>query len=114
KGKSDTKHASGIIDRYLEHSRIFCFCHNGKWDVFLGSADWMPRNLDHRVEVVVPVLDDDIKADCLDTVEAALRDNTHARVADGTGRNLMAPGRSEEPFRSQQYLHDKYNKRITS
>ncbi|MDE6681694.1 MAG: RNA degradosome polyphosphate kinase [Muribaculaceae bacterium] len=114
KGESDTIHASGIIDRYLEHSRIFCFCHNGKWDVFLGSADWMPRNLDHRVEVVVPVLDEDIKADCLDTVEAALRDNTHARVADGTGRNLIAPGRSEEPFRSQQYLHDKYNKRIIS
>lgn len=54
----------GIIDRYLEHARIFCFCNGGDEKVLMDSADWMPRNLDCRIEVVTPVYDTEIKAEC--------------------------------------------------
>ncbi|MDE7496674.1 MAG: RNA degradosome polyphosphate kinase [Muribaculaceae bacterium] len=100
--------AVGIIDRYLEHSRIFIFHAGGENKTFLGSADWMPRNLDNRVEVVTPVFDPELKADLLNTVESGMADNTHGRLADGTGRNLMNPGVSSEPFRSQEALYHRY------
>lgn len=51
---SDTIRINGIIDRYLEHSRIFIFANGGDEKMFIGSADWMPRNLDNRVEVIAP------------------------------------------------------------
>ena len=62
-GISDTIHISGIIDRYLEHSRIFIFAAGGENKTFIGSADWMPRNLDNRIEVIAPVYDARIKED---------------------------------------------------
>lgn len=100
--------ALGIIDRYLEHSRIFIFRAAGEYKTFIGSADWMPRNLDNRVEVVTPVFDPEMKADLLRTVEFGLRDNVQARIADGTGRNLINPGDPSERFRSQEELHNVY------
>lgn len=100
--------ADGIIDRYLEHARLFVFCAKGEKRVFLGSADWMPRNLDHRVEVVTPVDDPDIKEDVIATVEAGLADNTNAFIVDGSGENRRSQGRSSERFRSQEFLHDHY------
>lgn len=104
---SDNIHARGIIDRYLEHARLFHFCAGGKHKVYLGSADWMPRNLDTRVEVAAPVFDEEIKADVIRTIDMGLADNTHSRIADGTGANTMyADGKP--PFRSQQALYDAY------
>lgn len=79
---------NGIIDRYLEHSRIFVFAAGGAEKVYLGSADWMPRNLDNRIEVVTPVYDPAIKQEMKRIVEYALRDVRQGRVVDGTGRNL--------------------------
>lgn len=108
KGYSENIKADGIIDRYLEHSRLFVFCARGKHKTFLGSADWMPRNLDHRIEVITPVLDRDIKADVLNTIETGLRDNTHTFVVDGTGSGERWKGDSPVPVRSQQVLHDRY------
>ena len=74
--------------------------------MFIGSADWMPRNLDNRVEVVAPVLDPDIKADVINTIDLGLADNTHARVADGSGICRMVTG--EPPLRSQEALREHY------
>lgn len=108
KGYSTRIEADGIIDRYLEHSRLFVFCAGGKHKTFLGSADWMPRNLDHRVEVITPVLDAEIKADVLNTIEVGLRDNTHAFAVDGTGDGARWKGISPSPVRSQQLLHERY------
>lgn len=102
--------ASGIIDRYLEHSRLFHFHAGGKEKVFIGSADWMPRNLDSRVEVITPVFDGDIKADVINTIDMALLDNTHAHVADGTGTVALQRTPIAVPLRSQQALHDRYAK----
>lgn len=101
--------ADGIIDRYLEHSRLFVFHAKGKNKTFLGSSDWMPRNLDHRVEVVTPVLDEEIKADVLNTIQLGLADNTHAFVVDGSGDNARWQGFSPEPVRSQEMLYEHYH-----
>ena len=97
-GISDNIIASGIIDRYLEHSRLFHFHAGGKEKVFLGSADWMPRNLNSRVEVITPVLDPDIKADVINTIDFALLDNTQARVIDGEGSLKIQTTSAGEPF----------------
>lgn len=98
----------GIIDRYLEHARLFVFCAKGEKRTFLGSADWMPRNLDHRVEVVTPVDDSDIKADVLATVEAGLADTANAFVVDGSGADRRRVREGERPFRSQEAIRDRY------
>ena len=105
---NDNMHIVGIIDRYLEHSRIFIFEAGGEEKVFMGSADWMPRNLDNRVEVVTPVYCPEIKADLKRVVEWGLKDTCQGRIVDGTGRNLplVIPGTS--PFRSQEALYRVY------
>ena len=86
-GVSDAIRINGIIDRYLEHSRIFIFANGGDEKMFIGSADWMPRNLDNRVEVIAPVYDPEIKADLKRVVEYGLKDTLQGRVVDGTGEN---------------------------
>ncbi len=99
---------NAIIDRYLEHSRIFIFAAGGENKTFLGSADWMPRNLDTRVEVVTPVYNPELKADLWRTVDFALRDNCQGNIVDGTGNNLPWKTSSEKPFRSQEELYKCY------
>ena len=111
KGVSENISIAGIIDRYLEHSRIFIFCNGGKMRYFMGSADWMPRNLDRRIEVVTEIFDPDLQADLMRTVEYGLRDNVQARVVDGSGRNEIRKIEGEtEPFRSQEELYKAYRK----
>lgn len=110
-GESENIHAAGIIDRYLEHARLFIFCAGGKEKTYMGSADWMPRNLDRRIEVVTPVYDPDLKADIRRTIDFGLRDNIQARVVDGTGRNRIVTVEGEDtPFRSQLRLYEAYRK----
>lgn len=97
----------GIIDRYLEHSRILIFCNGGKNKFYLGSADWMPRNLINRIEVYSPVYDADLQRDLLRTVEYGLRDTMNGRLIDGRGTNQFQSG---NPFRSQEALYNCYLK----
>lgn len=109
KNVSENIEGAGIIDRYLEHSRIFIFHAGGKNKTYMGSADWMPRNLDRRIEVITRVYDEDLKQDLLRTVEYGLRDNVQARVVDGSGRNEIRVIQGEdEPFRSQEKLYEYY------
>ena len=99
----------GIIDRYLEHSRIFIFAAAGEDKTFIGSADWMPRNLDNRVEVVTPVYDPEIKRDLRMVVEYGMKDSLQGRIVDGTGDNKsVTPEEGEAPFRSQEALYNHY------
>lgn len=107
-GVSDTIHICGIIDRYLEHSRIFIFAAGGNEKIFIGSADWMPRNLDHRIEVVTPVYDPAIKGEMKRIVEYGLRDTLQGRIVDGKGENQFEEIGEEAPFRSQEALYDYY------
>ncbi len=113
-GVSDTIHINGIIDRYLEHSRIFIFAAGGEDKTFIGSADWMPRNLDNRIEVVTPVYDPQIKADLRKVVDFGLRDTCQGRIVDGKGENLSWTTGEEEPFRSQEKLYEYYSGSVNS
>ena len=103
----ENMHVVGIIDRYLEHSRILIFANGGSPKYFMGSADWMPRNLVNRVEVLTPVYDDDLQRDLARTVDYGLRDTTNGRTVDGCGKNELQQG---EPFRSQERLYVDYLK----
>ncbi len=99
----------GIIDRYLEHARILVFANDGKPKYYLGSADWMPRNLVNRVEVLTPVYDTDLQKDLLRTVDYGLADTTNGRVVDGFGSDAMQPSADgKSPFRSQEELYKAY------
>jgi len=97
----------GIIDRYLEHSRIFIFGNGGKEKYYIGSADWIYRNFDARVEVLVPVYDETIQKELKLIVEYGLKDNRKARIIDGTGNNEI-PATDDIPFRSQEELYNYY------
>ena len=107
---SDHIRIVGIIDRYLEHSRLLVFCNGGRARYFLGSADWMPRNLVNRIEVMSPVYDADLQNDIMRTIDYALNDTTNAWLVntyiDGEVKNVPVAG---EPFRSQDALYDAYN-----
>ena len=105
-GLSENITVRNIIGRLLEHSRVFYFANGGNQDVYIGSADWMARNLKYRIEVVTPVTDPAMKAYLKDVVlEAYLRDNVRARELqiDGSYAEVpRAPG--EEPFDSQEFF----------
>ncbi len=109
-GVSENIRINGIIDRYLEHSRIFIFAANGENKTYIGSADWMPRNLDNRIEVVAPVYDPLIKEDLWTVFDYGFRDTCQGCIIDGTGENLPWPGEDGlgKPFRSQEELYKYY------
>lgn len=111
-GKSDNIRICGIIDRYLEHSRIFIFANGGEKKCFIGSADWMPRNLDNRIEVVTPVYDAKIKEDLEKVIDYGLRDTMQGRIVDGTGENRPWTTEDGEAFRSQEQLYLHYREQL--
>ncbi|MDQ3181208.1 MAG: polyphosphate kinase 1 [Acidobacteriota bacterium] len=94
-----------IVGRFLEHSRIFYFSNNGKEEIFIGSADWMHRNLDRRVEAITPIKDERIKQYIKEILSAYLKDNANARIlkADGNYEKLTAES-EESTFDVQQYF----------
>lgn len=90
-----------IVGNFLEHSRIFYFENNGDSEIYMGSADWMPRNLDRRVEIVFPVLDDELKKKAYHVLEVELADNVKARVMDAEGNYEKLDRRGKEKVNSQ-------------
>ncbi len=100
-----------IVDEYLEHARIWLFHNNGKEKMFISSADWMVRNLDHRVEASCPILDERIKQELKDILNIQLQDNVKARWLDNNLSNEYVRSDSELHIRSQvetyKYLHQK-------
>jgi len=104
KGVSERIRVRSIIGRFLEHSRIYSFANGGKPEIYCGSADWMPRNLYERCEVLFPV-DDPVLAERLreEILGAYLKDNVKARLLQPDGRYVRAP-RNGEPFCAQEYL----------
>jgi polyphosphate kinase len=102
--------AISIVDQYLEHARVMIFHNNGNEKVYISSADWMVRNLDHRIEVAVPINDKLIKKELIDIINIQLKDNQKARVLDSELMNKYVPlvGRK---YKSQeetyQYLKGK-------
>jgi len=104
-GVSENIRVVSILDRYLEHSRIFVFNNGGNPDVFLSSADWMQRNLDRRVELMFPIQQQNLKERILGIMRAQLGDNQKARQLkqDGTYETIAA-GR-QDPLRVQEFLY---------
>ena len=104
-GVSDTIRVTSIVGRFLEHSRIFYFRNGGDEEIYLGSADLMPRNLNRRVEVLFPVGDHDLRRRVRDILAVYLSDNVKARRMhpDGTYKRLARPD-GQVPFNSQEEL----------
>jgi polyphosphate kinase len=104
KGLSERIRVRSIVGRFLEHSRIFSFANGGEEEIYCGSADWMPRNLIERCEVMFPVLQPDLHARLRKEILAAyLADNTKARILQPNGDYIRAP-RTGESFSAQDYL----------
>ncbi len=104
--------AQGIVDYYLEHSRIFIFCNNNNPRYFIGSSDLMTRNLDTRVEVLCPVYDENIKRQLQEIFDYSWNDNVKARIIDNSLSNKKKSHNNNEIFRSQFELYN-YLKKIT-
>ena len=103
KGMSENIRVVSIIDNYLEHSRIYYFANAGRDELYLSSADWMPRNLERRVELMFPILQEDNKTLILKSLNGYFRDNTHAWVL-GQDSSWSRNKDSEEPFRTQTHF----------
>ncbi|MFM1774904.1 MAG: hypothetical protein RJA53_514 [Bacteroidota bacterium] len=105
--------AISIVDEYLEHARVMIFYNGGNEKVFISSADWMVRNIDHRIEAAVPILDKSIQAELQDIIHIQLQDNVKARVLDSDLLNNYVPSGSKKKLRSQietyLYLQQKTN-----
>ena len=101
KGYSENIKAISIVDRYLEHSRVFIFHHGGEQKIYLSSADWMTRNLSFRVETAFPIYDPEVKRDILDYINIQLSDNVKARVLDKHLLNERNKVAGDFPCRSQ-------------
>ncbi len=106
--------AISIVDEYLEHARVMMFHNNGNAKVYISSADWMVRNLDHRVEAAVPIKDEKIIQELKDIIHIQLRDNVKARLLDNSLSNNYVPSAGKKKVRSQtetyQYLYQKTQK----
>lgn len=93
--------AISIVDEYLEHARVMIFHNLGKEKVYISSADWMVRNLDHRVEAAIPILDPAIAAELKDIIHIQLRDNVKARMLDNELSNNYVSSAGKRKIRSQ-------------
>ncbi len=105
-GLSDNIRVISIVDRFLEHARIFYFENAGDPEYLLASADWMPRNLDRRVEIAFPVLDPDLQAQVREILEIQLADTVKARriLPDGSSARIRAAQAAR--LRSQERLYE--------
>ncbi len=94
-------HVFSIVDRYLEHSRLFIFHNGGRRKYYLASADWMQRNLARRIEVAFPIFDTAIKSRLDDFIRFQLQDNTKARLIDSTGKNEYRRDNQDQRLNAQ-------------
>jgi polyphosphate kinase len=107
KGMSETITVKRIIDRYLEHGRIFMFENNGQPEIFMGSSDWMIRNIYRRIEVCFPITNANLKAELMEILRLQWADNCQGALIDGEGKNveLRMPG-DDSAIRSQRAIAD--------
>ncbi|MBR2527897.1 MAG: RNA degradosome polyphosphate kinase [Blautia sp.] len=100
-GVSENIHVRSIVGTFLEHARIFDFCNAGNDEFYMGSADWMPRNLDRRVEIVFPVEDEDIKKELRHILDLEFMDNVKAHILQPDGNYEKPDKRGKTLVNSQ-------------
>lgn len=105
-GISENIRVTSIVDRYLEHDRVYIFDNGGDKKVFLSSADWMTRNIDYRIEVAVAILDPVLKQRVLDIIAILLSDTVKARIIDKELSNRYVPRGNRRKVRAQQAIYD--------
>ena len=110
-GMSDNIEVISVVDKFLEHPRLFIFGNAGNPKVYISSADWMTRNLDYRVEVGCPIYDEGVKQELIDTFEISWKDNVKARVFSKVQDNAYKD--DDKPLvRSQFATYDYYLKKL--
>lgn len=101
-GISENIHVRSIVGNFLEHSRIFYFYNDGQEEVYMGSADWMPRNLDRRVEILFPVENEQLKKQAIHILEVELLDNVKAHILNAKGQYVKVDKRGKVLVNSQE------------
>ncbi len=110
-GLSENIQVVSIVDRYLEHSRIFYFQNGGTPELYCSSADWMSRNLDRRIELMFPILDKDAFEDVKSILDTYFRDNVNAmRLCSNGSWEQVEADKKDQPFEAQSELYRKYKK----
>ena len=105
-GFSDNIKIISIVDRFLEHPRVMVFENAGDPKVYISSADWMTRNLDHRVEVGTPIYAEHLKKMIIDIMDLQFKDKTKARIIDAEQKNLYVRRGNRKKIRSQIAIYD--------
>jgi polyphosphate kinase len=105
KGVSENIEGISIVDRFLEHSRVLIFANGGETRYFTGSADWMPRNFDHRIEIMTPIYDKNVQRELRAMIDIQLRDNVKARISKNDSPNRYKQT-NEQPQRSQYKIYE--------
>lgn len=105
-GLSENIQAISVVDRYLEHSRIFVFCNDGQERYYFSSADWMTRNLSFRIEIACPILDVNLQKEIRKILEYQLKDNTKSRVLNENRDNYYTSPHKESKIRSQEKIYE--------
>jgi polyphosphate kinase len=114
-GMSENIEAISVVDKFLEHPRLFIFANGGNPKIYISSADWMTRNLDFRVEVGCPIYDPDIRQELLDTFDISWRDNLKARIFSDKQDNAYRKRDENEPeLRSQFEMYYYYQNKLES
>tara|TARA_R110002050_G_scaffold243212_3_gene379716 strand:- start:6362 stop:8425 length:2064 start_codon:yes stop_codon:yes gene_type:complete len=111
KGMSENIEVISIVDKFLEHSRIYIFGNNGNPKVYISSADWMTRNIYNRVEVSCPIYDEEIKKEVIDSFNFCWNDNVKARLINTSNENEYKIN-DKEKVRSQFAIYDYYLKKL--
>lgn len=101
-GLSENISVRSIVGNFLEHSRIFYFANDGKSEIYMGSADWMPRNLERRVEILFPVEDERLKGKVMHILEGQLKDNVKAHILQPDGSYEKVDRRGKIRYSSQE------------
>lgn len=107
-GLSENVQAVSIVDKYLEHSRVFIFCNGGDELYYITSADWMTRNLDRRIEVACPIYDKAVQREIRDMIEIQMKDNIKARIINTVQDNVYVSPDGADRIRSQFELYHYY------
>lgn len=110
-GLSDNIEVVSVVDMFLEHSRMFYFENGGDRELFLSSADWMPRNLERRIELMFPVEAKEIKSELIDILQSYFRDNTKSWQLASDGTYSKKEGDPKKKFRAQEYMMRKTSER---